>query len=446
MARIENTVFISYRRTDISWALAVYQYLISNKYDVFLDYTGIPSGDFAQVIVRNIKARAHFILILTPTTLDRCANPDDMLRQEIETAIKEKRNIIPLFFNGFSIGSASVAEKLTGTLKSLSRYNGIEVPQAYFDAAMTILRDRFLNVPLDAVLHPLSPEVQKAVKEDQIAANEALLRSPKEKRAVEEKPLIETQKPAPVAAPPDKITLSNGMEFLRVPSGKFLMGSADNNELLWNHYEKPQHTVNLPYDYWMARFPVTNELYNAYVKAIGPAHPVSGWEKKKSHPVANVSWQDAMAYCVWLNDLFQDELSSGLILRLPTEAEWEKAARGKDGREYPWGNTFNKRYCNSDEHHTTPVVLYSPQGDSPYRCADMAGNVREWTHNVYAKYPYNARDGREDENDSDLRVLRGGYFMSDWKAVRCASRHWNDPTMRLESHGFRVVASLPILS
>src|SRR5574342_1283376 len=104
MASIEKTVFISYRRKDISWALAVYQYLTKHDYDVFFDYTSIASGDFEQIIVGNIKARAHFILILTPTALDRCSEPEDWLRREIEFAIDEQRNIVPLFFKGFRFG------------------------------------------------------------------------------------------------------------------------------------------------------------------------------------------------------------------------------------------------------------------------------------------------------------------------------------------------------
>src|SRR5688572_31695938 len=136
MARIEKTIFISYRRKDISWALAVYQYLTSQKYDVFFDFSSLSSGDFEQVIVSNIRARAHFILILTPTSLDRCAEPGDWLRREIETAMDEKRNIIRLFFNGFSFGNASVLQKLTGTLKNVRRYNGLNVHQDYFDEAM----------------------------------------------------------------------------------------------------------------------------------------------------------------------------------------------------------------------------------------------------------------------------------------------------------------------
>lgn len=174
MSHPKKTVFISYRRKDISWALAVYHYLTKHDYDVFFDYKSIPSGDFEQIIVGNIKARAHFLVILTPTALDRANEPGDWLRREIENAISERRNIIPLFFDGFNFGVPSVSEKLTGKLGRLKRYNGLEVPAGYFDEAMDRLCGRYLNVTLDAVLHPVSEEVQKAVKEQQVAANQAI--------------------------------------------------------------------------------------------------------------------------------------------------------------------------------------------------------------------------------------------------------------------------------
>lgn len=174
MANIEKTVFISYRRKDAYAALAVYQYLTSQHYDVFLDYTSIPSGDFEQSIVSNIKARAHFILILTPTALERSSEPGDWLRREIETAIDEKRNIIPLFFEGFNFSAPGVAAKLTGKMGAIRRYNGLDIPTGYFEAAMERLCERYLNVPLDAVIHPVPSEVRKWVREERVAANLAL--------------------------------------------------------------------------------------------------------------------------------------------------------------------------------------------------------------------------------------------------------------------------------
>jgi len=202
--------------------------------------------------------------------------------------------------------------------------------------------------------------------------------------------------------------------------------------------------LDIPYDYWMAHFPVTNELYNAYVKSKGIKHPVDGWEKKKDHPVTYVGWTDAMGYCQWLNSLLKNELPPGLFFRLPTEAEWEKAARGTEGREYPWGDMFDKNKCNSSEGGkggTTPVGFYSPHGDSPYGCADMAGNVWEWTHSLKKKYPYKPDDGREDEKAPGYRVLRGGSFNNNERNARCAYRNDNDIKNFNNNIGFRVVAS-----
>ena len=149
--KVEKTVFISYRREGgTPWALLVYKYLTEKGFDVFFDFEGISSGDFEQIIIGNIKARAHFLVILTPSALDRCNQPGDWLRREIETAIEEKRNIVPIFFDGFSFGTPAISEKLSGRLGKLSKYNGLDVPIGYFDEAMKRLRENYLNIALDA--------------------------------------------------------------------------------------------------------------------------------------------------------------------------------------------------------------------------------------------------------------------------------------------------------
>jgi TIR domain len=101
MDRIEKTVFLSYRRTNFPWAHTIFRELTHHGYDVFMDYTGIASGDFEQVILGNITSHAHFIVLLTPSALERCHEPGDWLRREIETAIENRRNIVPLMLEGF---------------------------------------------------------------------------------------------------------------------------------------------------------------------------------------------------------------------------------------------------------------------------------------------------------------------------------------------------------
>ena len=170
MTRVEKTVFISYRRTNAFIALAISQNLTQHGFDVFIDYQGIGSGDFEKIILENIRARAHFLVILTPSSLERCDTPGDWLRCEIEEALETKRNVVPLLLEGFDFGAPTIASKLTGKLAVVPRYNGMTISAEYFGAAMDRLREKFLNIPLDAVLHPASDFAQQAAKEQQVAA------------------------------------------------------------------------------------------------------------------------------------------------------------------------------------------------------------------------------------------------------------------------------------
>jgi len=184
-------------------------------------------------------------------------------------------------------------------------------------------------------------------------------------------------------------------EMVLIPDGEFLMGSDPSVDKDARDDEQPQHTLYLP-DYYLAKTPVTNAQYAAFVQVT--YRQPGGWKGgkppsgKEDHPVVNVSWHDAVAYCNWLAEV------TGKPYRLPSEAEWEKGARGTDGRIYPWGNRWDAKRCNTGEsgkEGTTPVGAY-PEGASPYGLLDMAGNVWEWTRSVYKSYPYDPDDGRED--------------------------------------------------
>lgn len=174
-------------------------------------------------------------------------------------------------------------------------------------------------------------------------------------------------------------------------------------------------------DFYIDRFPVTNLEYKQYVDATGRTEP-GHWRKgvwkegKGNHPVVNVNWEAAAAYAEWAGK------------RLPTELEWEKAARGTDGRLWPWGNNFKVDHCNTSETgllETTPVGTYSPQGDSPYGAVDMAGNVWEW---VGGKV-------------SPLRMpLRGGNWLDGAAEAQTTSRRMHTPRRKNEFIGFRCAA------
>lgn len=166
MERIEKTVFISYRHADNSWGLSVFQDLSQHGYDVFIDYDGIASGNFETVVLENIRARAHFVVVLTPTALDRCHESMDWMRREIEAALDSQRNIVPLMFSGFDFSKAALSGQLTGKLRALRDYHGVEIPKArFFSSEMERLRSKFLNVPVGAQLHPISDSAQLLAKE-----------------------------------------------------------------------------------------------------------------------------------------------------------------------------------------------------------------------------------------------------------------------------------------
>ena len=247
--------------------------------------------------------------------------------------------------------------------------------------------------------------------------------------------------------------------WVEIPAGEFWMGSEKGQER-----EKPVHKVYLE-RYGMAKTPITNAQYRLFVEA-RQHEPPSHWESGKvprsleSHPVANVTWHDALAYCRWLSEV------TGKSMTLPSEAEWEKAASWGVGvilgdrpqkREYPWGDAWKEGHCNSNElgvNDTTPVGIF-PEGASLYGCLDMVGNVWEWTRSLWGPwdgkevklqfgYPYRADDGREnlEADDKWLRVLRGGSFSYNQYYARCACRSGGSPYNWYTYSGFRVVVSL----
>lgn len=224
----------------------------------------------------------------------------------------------------------------------------------------------------------------------------------------------------------------DGKVMVRVSAGEFI-------------YSEDRQRMYLP-EFWIDKTPVTNAEFARFVQAtgykttaeqtgIGCAHTGAKWEDlqganwrhpggpktdilcKANHPVVQVTWEDAAAYARWAGK------------RLPTQQEWEKAARGTDGRQYPWGNQEPAReLCNFDknEHGTTPVGRYSPQGDSPYGCVDMGGNVWEWTASM---------------DESGNKVLRGGGWSHPAENVRSVLPSPHHPNDRYDTDGFRCVWS-----
>ncbi|MCQ3938022.1 MAG: hypothetical protein DPW18_13370 [Chloroflexi bacterium] len=235
--------------------------------------------------------------------------------------------------------------------------------------------------------------------------------------------------PSPSAPDSTRISGSDGMPLIFIPEGEFLMGSDDSDPDAAPD-EKPQHPVYLD-AFWMDQTEVTNAMYLRCVDAgvcSLPVIPDGDMEQKPNHPIQGLAWTQAAEYCEWVGR------------RLPTEAEWEKAARGTDGRLYPWGNALPEEpAANFDFHFDGFVdVTRLPEGASPYGVLNMAGNTWEWTtdwydENYYAQAPYENPAGPE---SGIIRVIRGGAWNTVSRAIRAANRHWAYP-YRDDIVGFR---------
>ncbi len=244
-----------------------------------------------------------------------------------------------------------------------------------------------------------------------------------------------TPTPKPEAGDLLEITLptGEGVTMVFVPAGEFTMGS-DAEEA--DADQGPEHQVFVA-DFGIDQTEVTNEQFATFVEAEGH-HNAGSSAGPSLEPVTNVDWYDAQAFCEWRE------------ARLPTEAEWEKAARGIESFIYPWGNAYNDAYVNdhgdADGYGAVaPVGSFSPEGDSPYGAQDMAGNVWEWTSSIYEAYPYEDNDERNpaSSNDGDSRVLRGGSWFDPNRFVRAPNRFKYRPSSHFGDVGFRCASHLP---
>jgi formylglycine-generating enzyme required for sulfatase activity len=250
-----------------------------------------------------------------------------------------------------------------------------------------------------------------------------------------------TDTPAPPPSPPPTLTTAPTVanepptaaneppkdEMISIPAGDFTMGTDTGDP-----DQAPAHTVSVA-AFKMDKTEVTNAAFAAFAKATGyktTAEEGGGgsWrdyaEGRDDHPVVKVSWADATAFCTWAGK------------RLPTEAEWEYAARGTDGRIYPWGNEWNPDACNGRERgiRTTTAVGSFPAGASPFGILDMAGNVREWTADWYDKYPGSSFSSAYFKK---FRVHRGGGWYDPPEGLRTTVRNAGPPETANDDLGFR---------
>jgi len=225
--------------------------------------------------------------------------------------------------------------------------------------------------------------------------------------------------------------------------------------------------LDIDYGFWIERYPVTVAQFRSFVRARGyerrewwsqpgwtwcefaGRREPEGWQAQRhnaNHPVVGVTWHEAIAYSHWLDAMLRKrhtKMPDGYRMRLPTEAEWEHAARGGTGRQYPWGDDPGDDCANvmAVVGHTTPVGLF-PRGATPEGVLDLAGNVWEWTLSLDRPYPYDPSDGRNNPDVDGRRILRGGSFDADTTLARVSARTSATSRESARDIGFRLVLSL----
>ncbi|MBI3246042.1 MAG: SUMF1/EgtB/PvdO family nonheme iron enzyme [Deltaproteobacteria bacterium] len=369
-----------------------------------------------------------------PDTLARLADPfwREVILLECGCLSKERRNRLIR-----AIAEAPVAKERTGPL-----HNPVLAADCLHDAGLgkvdvavlTELRHQLQSVVEQPLPEDTDQERRRAFTVRRVTAAQALGRIADDaKNAQEALALEHSYWSLPYGEP----------EWVTIPAGEFSMGSAPGDDLAYDN-EKPLHRVFVS-EFRLARTPVTNVQYWLYVQETEvdlPAH----WRGKSpardiwTHPVIYVNWEDAQAYCAWLG------AKIGKPVRLPTEAEWEKAARGdRDTRRYPWGDQFDVARCNSGElwegteaGGTSPVGLFL-EGVSPYGCLDMSGNVWEWVSDWFDESYYQKSPERNPQGPvkGDYRSLRGGSWRLHSRSARASRRSWDGPGNRGGRYGLR---------
>ena len=552
--------FISYRRkTSMHLARNIFSELNRRNISAFLDVENIDATQFDTFILNQIAARPHFILLLSPQSLERCVNEGDWLLREIQHAYDLKRNIIPVYDLGFNW--AAERHYLPENLQEfLPLQNAVSYTHEYYGAfidkivrfirnpqqkapikvkaapeeeaqqaqkmtqeALQVRFDDLTVIQMIGKYHELSEIAQTStdwqdllhiwgeirasgnvpdffeMEEEEAEARQALDEALKREEETRQYRLyVQEREQAydfirklhqtgqiPVRRiretlqnfwrkyeqyeqfyDPDniagdvKISVKSGtasadairtfigepFEWCEVPAGEFIY--QDNQKLI------------LP-AFAIAKYPVTYAQFQTFVDAKNGLKDSRWWEglaknqsdtpddqewKISDHPRENVSWYDAIAFCRWLSwklggAYSLDEVNEWLV-RLPTEFEWEKAARGTKGLIYPYGKDFDKSKCNTSESNigkTSPVTQY-PQGASPYGVLDMSGNVFEWCLTNYenpTEHP-----SQENISSNSSRVLRGGSWGSDHSDARAVFRLNDLAPLRNYDGGFRVCVPL----
>jgi formylglycine-generating enzyme required for sulfatase activity len=456
---VEGYTFISYTHEDTQFALKLARWLQKQGISIWLDQWHQDQDEgWDRSVANALKGCQHVLLVLSPDAVNSW-----VVREQVMLALREGKQIVVVLHEPCQLPGPlqdlTVIDFTTRKYKQaltqlLSHYPKSRVhPRAW---SIPKVDWRGLARPWLARLMPLlwpgwlGPLIVLLL----ILFGAGFYWSPARRAPARVKPTVEildvirpTATPLPLPTPIQaKVRERDGQIMVVVPAGEFIMGSTETDPLA-SEDEKPQQLVYLD-TFWIDKTEITNQQYQLCVTAgaCTPAHPQPTAFREDPLPAVGVDWEQAATYCRWVEG------------RLPTEAEWEKAARGEDGRRYPWGDDFDRdrlNYCDvscaadwrdfkADDgySYTAPVGSY-PTGASVYGVLDMSGNVWEWTADWYDPEAYtNLTYHNPTGPPSGLqRVIRGGSWYYQGRSLRVVNRHKDVPTSSYDNIGFRCVVS-----
>jgi len=440
-------VFISYSRKDIEFAKRLTGELQKSELDFWIDWEGIPpTVDWWKEIEKGIEEADNFLFLISPDSVK-----SKICKDEINTAVKNGKRIIPIVVREIESQAAPPQLKHLNYI-FFSRNDDFDTATAKL---LTAIQTDYQWVATHRRLQVRALEWERNNKENslllrgkdlqeaefQLATNSSKEPYPTDlqfeyasaSRRAEDRQHRLSRRSRVIVSIIGVVLLTtiglamNGkfnrfiyppvdMEgyWVTVPQGDFPMGSNNSD----NPDEALMHTVYLD-EFQIGKYEVTNLQYKQCVRAGSCGGVPDVGTEKELHPVSNITWQDAVAYCEWVGG------------RLPTEAEWEKAARDTDGRTYPWGEEID---CNKANYQPscfegTHAVGGYEAGKSPYGLYDMAGNVWEWTSDWYAEtyYQTSPSSNPPGPDNTGYKVLRGGSLYDDDRMTRSTARAWDDP-------------------
>lgn len=429
-------VFLSFAAADREMAARIAELLRARRLTVFLDDASLRGSESWRESLDAALDRAGCIVVL----VSRAALDSDWVRREYRRGL-EKQNLVPALLESSIPLPADLQRLQFVDLAAWDHTDEAAGFRALLAATIGVIAgegvsagaDSGGDIPVAASANVETPSQQRAEQ----SQDEPIAPGADAVPAASTADLSSGATPAPDL---DTLDLSDleGSAWVQLTAGTFTMGSANGGEP-----ERPAHTVGLS-ALRISRFPVTNRQYERFLKATGitaPAHWRGGRMPSgtRDHPVTNVNWHDASAFCSWLTS----QLSStvGGIVQLPTEAQWEYAARGSEGRAYPWGDAPpTTAHANFGRRNgtTTPVNAH-PAGVTPTGIWDMAGNAWEWCRDWFGNYPSEAVENPIGAASGTARVIRGGSHNSEGSKLRATYRANRTPDDPFDRSGFRVV-------